>query len=400
MHEFTGGLITLAMNWVTEVEMIGRRAFLGVVGGGVILAAGAGGWALTRDPADARSAWRNAGARSRDPRERWLSWAILAPNPHNRQPWVADLRVPGEITLLAQLDRRLPHTDPFDRQIVIGLGAFLELMRMAAAEEGVALSIKSFPLGDDPAQLDMRPIARISIAGSSAKPDSLFAFARARRTNRESYDIARPVPASALAAIQQAARPLQAVAASDPGKVAQLRDIAWRAMETELRTPATARESIELTRIGKAEIEANPDGISLAGPFLEGLSVAGLLSRDAMADPSSSGFQSMLSAQKPQFDTAMAFFWIATERNDRQAQLEAGRSYLRANLAATRLGVAMQPFSQALQEYPEMAPNFAELEAALAPPRGARVQMFARLGYAAPPPGSPRWPLSSRIVKA
>lgn len=380
--------------------MLSRRSFLGLVGGGTVLAIGAGGWALTRDPAKARTAWQEAGTSFADQRMRWLSWAILAPNPHNRQPWIADLRVPGEITLLAQLDRRLPHTDPFDRQIVIGLGAFLELARMAAAEDGVNLAIEPFPQGDDPSHLDTRPIARISLAGAGTKRDPLFAFARARRTNRESYDIGRAVPIPALAAIRNAAHPLRSEVTDDAAKVAKLRAIAWRAMETELRTPAPAGESIDLTRIGRAEIEANPDGISLAGPLLEGLSVAGLLSREAMADPTSSGFQSMLSAQKPQFDTAIAFFWIVTEANDRRSQLEAGRSYLRANLAATGLGISMQPFSQALQEYPEMASSFAELESELAPAEGARVQMFARLGYAASPQPSPRWPLSTRIVKA
>jgi hypothetical protein len=342
-------------------------------------------------------AWQTAGAETNDERVRWLSWAILAPNPHNRQPWIADLGKPGEIVLLAQLDRRLPHTDPFDRQITIGLGAFLELARMAAAEDGVTIEIEPFPEGFSPDRLDARPVARLVVTQRPAVPDPLFAHARARRTNRRPYDVTQPVPDAALAAIRDAASPERSATTADPDRVAILRDIAWRAMQTELRTPATARESTELTRIGKAEIEANPDGISLAGPFLEGLSRVGMLSREGMADPTSPEFQSMLSSQKPQFDTAMAFLWIMTEGNDRTAQLSAGRSYVRANLAATGLRIAMQPFSQALQEYAEMQPSFAELEAALASPPGTRVQMFARLGLAAAPPGSPRWPLDTRI---
>ena len=37
-------------------------------------------------------------------------------------------------------------------------------------------------------------------------------------------------------------------------------------------------------RIGKAEINANPDGIDLGGAFLEALSAAGLLTRETLAD--------------------------------------------------------------------------------------------------------------------
>jgi hypothetical protein len=67
--------------------MTSRRKFLSLVGGGVILSAGAGAlWATSRDPADARRAWADAGRPETDPRRRALSFAVLAPNPHNRQP--------------------------------------------------------------------------------------------------------------------------------------------------------------------------------------------------------------------------------------------------------------------------------------------------------------------------
>lgn len=381
--------------------MTTRRRFLTILGGGVVVAAATGSWALTREPTAARAPWAAAGKMvDGDPRARWLSWAILAPNPHNRQPWIVDLRVPNEITLLVDLDRRLPGTDPFDRQITIGLGAFLELARMAAAEEGVALHVEAFPDGADTASLDLRPVARLKISPNAATPDPLFRHVSRRRTNRSPYDVSQAVPLSDLEAIAAQASPLLAEYTAEPTEVARLRDIAWRAMIVEMNTPAAAIESVDLTRIGRAEIEANPDGISLSGPLMEGLGLTGLLSREGMAQFGSAGHQAMMDAQKPQFDTAMAFIWIATEGNDRLAQVSAGRAYLRANLAATARGVAMQPFSQALQEYPEMASSYAELANALAPRASDRVQMFARLGYAPLPAQSPRWPLATRILKA
>jgi hypothetical protein len=380
--------------------MTNRRAFLSILGGGVIVAAASGGWALTRDPTQARAAWRLAGAAVTDPRMRWMSWAILAPNPHNRQPWLVDLRVPNEITLWVDLDRGLPDTDPFDRQITIGLGAFLELARMAAAEDRVRLDIHEFPHGLATDRLDARPVARLTWAAGAATPDPLFSQVGQRRTNRAAFDTTRMVPASSLTAIVDAARPIYARGTAQAARVSELRDIVWRAMVIEMNTPATAKENIALTRIGKAEIEANPDGISLSGPFLEGLSITGLLSREGMADPKGPAFRSMMDAMKPSFDTAQAFMWIATDGNDRHAQIAAGRSYLRANLTATGLGVAMQPLSQALQEYPEMAGSYRELSDALAPPAGFRVQMLARLGFAPSPAASPRWPLATRIRQA
>ena len=119
--------------------MATRRSMLKLVGGGVVLAAvGAGGFVAANGPSrSARAPWREAGQET-EFRRRALSYAILAPNPHNRQPWLVRLDGDDALTLYCDLDRRLPATDPYDRQIVIGHGAFLELLALAAAEDGRA----------------------------------------------------------------------------------------------------------------------------------------------------------------------------------------------------------------------------------------------------------------------
>lgn len=379
--------------------MTTRRNFLKLVGGGMVLAAAAGGvWAATRDPKKARMPWQTAGQGESDPRRHALSYALLAPNPHNRQPWLADLGTPGVVTLYCEADRRLPHTDPFDRQITIGLGAFIELTAMAAAENGHRTDIRLFPEGEPQPWLDARPVARISfIEDTAITGDPLFRQVTARRSNKEPYDTTRAVPAEALAAIAGAARGGRAAHVDGPGVVQKLRDLAWAAMQLELATPHTLKESVDVMRIGRAEIEANPDGIDLSGPLLEGLAISGLLSREAMLDPSSSVFQQQETVVKPNFDTAMAFLWLTTPGNSRANQIAAGRDYVRLNLAATGLGVSMQPFSQALQEYPEMRPHFLRLRDELGIAEAETLQMFVRLGYGPNIEGAPRWPLDARI---
>ena len=150
-------------------------------------------------------------------------------------------------------------------------------------------------------------------------------------------------------------------------------------------------------RIGKAEIEASPDGIDLGGPMFEMLNKAGLLTREAVADPTSTAFQQGLDSYRPILATAMGYLWIATPDNSRANQLEAGAAYVRANLMATELGVAMHPVSQALQEYAEMESAYGKLHAMLDISAPSRIQMLARLGYGPQIPPSPRWPAESRI---
>ncbi len=130
---------------------------------------------------------------------RALSWALLAPNPHNRQPWLADLSEDGAITLYVDTDRLLPHTDPFNRQITIGLGCFLELLRMAAAEDGYRTDMTLFPQGSSATALDNRPIARIAMTADPAvERDPLFAWVFARRSNKEPFDTTRSLAPEVL----------------------------------------------------------------------------------------------------------------------------------------------------------------------------------------------------------
>jgi hypothetical protein len=172
---------------------------LALLGGGTILAAGgAGAVVLTRTPDTALAPWAQAGQYA-EPRMRSLSYAILAPNPHNRQPWLVELRGEDEVALYVDTGRLLPHTDPFSRQIVIGLGCFLEVMRIAAAERGFSVQTKLFPQGANRERLDDRPAAICRFVPDAAEPDPLFAHVMHRRTLKEPFDTERPVSEAALA---------------------------------------------------------------------------------------------------------------------------------------------------------------------------------------------------------
>jgi hypothetical protein len=184
-----------------------RRKFLMIAGGGIVLAAGAALTArITRTPDQALRPWSKAGSAYTEPRLRALSFAILAPNPHNRQPWMVDLSTPGQVTLLVDTDRLLPHTDPFNRQITIGLGCFLEVMTLAAAEDGFRVDLDLFPQGSDSNALDKRPVAIATfIKDDAVEPDPLFRHVLARRSHKEPFELTRPVSSDVLARVQRAA---------------------------------------------------------------------------------------------------------------------------------------------------------------------------------------------------
>ncbi|GGB43878.1 hypothetical protein GCM10011316_14810 [Roseibium aquae] len=378
---------------------LSRRKTLALIGGGTILAATSGvGWEITRPLATALRPWDRAGQYD-DPRMRALSWAILAPNSHNMQPWKVDLSTPDQAVLYPDLERMLPETDPFNRQITVSLGCFLELMRMAALQDGLAVDADLFPEGSDAAGLDARPVAICRFRATTAPTDPLFAHTPIRRSNKEAFDISRPVPPQVLARIAGAARHTEVGFSADPAEVADIVSLTSRAMEIEIDTPRTFGESVDLFRIGRREVEANPDGLEFHGPAFEAMRLFGLFTRDAARDPGSTAFAQGKAAVLDPIATAMAHIWQVTADNSRKTQIDAGRDWLRLNLAATAEGVGYHPLSQGLQEYPEMARIYADLHARLAP-GGGTVQNLTRLGYGPDIGPTPRWPLEAKILDA
>jgi hypothetical protein len=378
-----------------------RRQFLMMVGGGVLVAATgtAAGFVGTRTPTTALRPWQDAGSLYDEPRRRALSYAILAPNPHNRQPWLVELVGEDTVVLYVDTNRVLPQTDPFNRQITIGLGCFLELLTMAAAADQYRVETELFPEGEDASHLDKRPVARLRfVADTTVTADPLFAHALERRSLKEPYDQAKPVPQDILDALKGIGRHGHAIDASgQPEHVAALRTLTHRALDIEIATPRTYKESVDLFRIGKAEIEANPDGIDFGSALFDTLALFGQFNRETALDPGSLVYAQGVEAVMANVDSAMAHIWLVSSGNSRADQIAVGRDWLRINLAATAAGVGFHPLSQALQEFPEMAECYAEAHQRLAP-EGGTVQMLARLGYAAPAAPSPRWPLASKII--
>lgn len=384
---------------------LSRRSFIRIIGGGVVFAAAAGVAAtqVGHMPEEAIAGWNGPTEGESDPRIRALSYALLAPNPHNRQPWLVDLRTPEVIDLYVDRDRLLPHTDPYSRQIVIGHGTFLELLVVAATATGHRAEVRYLPDGPFPDQkIGTGRIASIRlIKDETLKPDPLFAAIPNRRSNKEPYDLSRPIEKTDADSL--IASGFDSVAQLDlavDGAVRDsLRTLAQDAFEIEVRTPRTLQESIDLMRIGPAEIAEHRDGLDFAGPMFYWLKQVGMMDREEMARPGSTAFNQSLTIYKELHDNTAGFGWLTTAGNDRETQLRSGRAYARLNLTATAVGLSMHPVSQALQEYPEMDATQARLRQLLKTPDGATIQMLFRLGYAATPGPSPRRDLRD-IIRA
>ncbi|ROZ62012.1 twin-arginine translocation pathway signal protein [Ramlibacter sp. WS9] len=385
-----------------------RRQFIRVAGGGVIASAvlPLAGCALSGDyPAEAVQAWKGPGEEA-DVRRWVLGYAILAPHSHNLQSWLVDLGRPDEITLYCDLTRLLPETDPLSRQIMMSHGTFVELLDLAARQKGLRADVELFPQGEfGPAQLDKRPVARIRLVPDArVNPDPLFGQILLRHTNREAYEPREPVPAALQAITDSVASHRIRVGfagSAQPEQLQKHRAIASEAWRIELVTPRTIMESYKVLRVGPAEIARYRDGLSINTPMVRALTTLGLFDRSKAPGPHDAATTGQIKDFNAKITTTPAFFWLVTEGNDRKTQVNAGRAYARAQLAATAQGLAMQPLSQALQEYPEQAKLYAGIHALVeAPQPRFTVQMWTRLGYAPPVQPAPRRGVDAHIVTA
>lgn len=361
-----------------------RRNFLNILGGGTILATvGSAGFLFSRTPTKALEPWIDATTHT-DPIQRALAHALLAPNPHNRQPWLVDLSLEGQVTIHRDTTRDLPMTDPFNRQIFIGMGCFLETLKISATETGHSVDFDVLPQGEN------GPIA-IAKFSEGATLDPLAQFITTRHSDKEAY-ADQDIEADKISELSN-----YVTIIADHERVDALRQITWDALEIEMLTPRTLKESVDLMRIGKREINANPDGIEMREPMLDALYNFGLLTREMLLDTDHSGFRNKMNAMQHTCFATPAFAVLTTQGNTRHDQISAGRDWMRYSLAVTALGLGTHPMSQALQEYPEVTTQYDQVHQLLAKD-GETVQMLARVGYGSNAIATPRWALETRIV--
>jgi hypothetical protein len=158
----------------------------------------------------------------------------------------------------------------------------------------------------------------------------------------------------------------------------------------EFGTASTWAESADLMRVGADAVAAEPSGIAVTGTMAWFGSKLGLLDIASLRRTDGVAAKTAIDSSVDAARDTPARAWLSSTDNSRRSQIEAGRAYLRTDLAAASLGLAIHPNSQVLQEFPEMAELYSRFHAEVAVAQPSRVQMFVRLGHASRPEPAPR----------
>jgi hypothetical protein len=342
--------------------------------------------------------WNGPTSDIKDIRLQVLAYAILSPNPHNKQPWIIKLTGPTEFELYVDQERLLPATDPYFRQIHIGQGTFLETASIAASGLGHVAKITLFPQGIySNTQVLNKPVARVSLtANESVNVNPLFANLLSRQSNKREYNHQSLTQnqVSELIRFNTDNNQNSLTLVDSPAAKKQLEQVLTKAMKIEVGNKARDEETIKMFRFNQAEVEQYRDGFGTAQVGLSGLKRLlvenFILSRESTEkDPTEFGQQAVTMTQKTVASTG-TFAWITSASNSRIDQINVGREYCRINLKTNAMGLAQHPLSQILQEYEDILPLQAAFKDFFNIKTSDTVQMLFRLGTAEITQHSPR----------
>jgi hypothetical protein len=263
-----------------------------------------------------------------------IDYARLAPSVHNTQPWTWHVR-DEHVDLYAELSRRLVHTDPDGRDLMISCGAALHHLQVAARALGWSARVQRVPNPYDKAL-----VARVTLSAKPAVPDGpeILDAIKRRRTDRRRFS-SWPLPAErlnslALVGNQWGANVLPVY--EDDAK-ARLERLTKRADELQKRDPRYTEELDRWTTywgtqgvpVGHIPKEATVGSADVLNRRFGG----GLLD-----DPE-------IDADAP----ADGMLLICTSSDDTVSRIRAGEALSAVWLQATREHMSLVPLSQALE---------------------------------------------------
>ncbi|MBK8394046.1 MAG: nitroreductase family protein [Leptospiraceae bacterium] len=315
-----------------------------------------------------------------------INVGITAPNPHNTQAWKFKITSPLEMILYVDEKRILPITDPPARQIHIGQGCFLELLKIGAKQIGYDAEIKILPDGEYKfEEIGKKPVAKVKLTPSKSTGHTLYEFVKQRATNRAVYtgEYITDEEFSKLKKMGGSENSELEIVSGASG-IEPFKKVFFEAMKIESTTFRTGEESRVWFRFNDKEIQTKRDGIALPDQGLSGftrwMAETFFMGPEQEKFHDKKGLEIFLSRYKEKIDSTKGIVFWKTKTNTQKDWIQTGMDYARFHLAVTSLGLKMHPFSQALQEFPEMEQERRKLESLTGVNGKEKVQMIVRLG--------------------
>jgi hypothetical protein len=273
------------------------------------------------------------------------------------------------------------------RQMMVTQGTFLEYVRIAGLNHGYAVDIRLFPDGAyDEGRLAesmvRKAVAKVTLRKAAVSPSPLYAFLFQPDTNRGPYRLT-PLTDQQAEALQSLGTDKLAVEVfRNMDDLSSLGGHVMQAAKAEAGVPQVMEESERIFRANEYAKNRYRYGFSVEGQGTAGIMkhmLQGVVTLFPSMNRGQGASDRFVQSTQAAVDHTPAYAIIRSGDNSRESQVLSGMLYSRLVLQAHSLGLAVQPLSQALEEYPEMAGIYAAIHRDYAP-QGGTLQMLVRIG--------------------
>jgi nitroreductase len=311
-----------------------------------------------------------------------LEAAAMAPSVHNSQPWRFRV-LPDRIELHADPTRRLPATDPDDKELRLACGAALTNLRIALEAFGLRPVVTLLPL-----HTGGEALATVRRGGHVTPSDQVLDLHRAiptRHTNRKPFRDTAVTPAQLnllVRAAQSERSWLHPI--TDPAQRSRLHALVTRAHQVQLANVEFRAELEHWSGHGSERRDGVP--ARSAGPANE--------PQDQWVLRDFSGGHARDRLPGKDFEREPLIAVICSYYEGALAELHAGQAMQRVLLTATTLGLSASFIAQPI----EVPACRAELRRLLG--TGITAQTILRLGHGSPVAPTPRRPVADLLIDA
>ncbi|MET8764013.1 nitroreductase [Lentzea sp. NPDC004782] len=313
--------------------------------------------------------------------ERVLRSASLAPSVHNSQPWRFRL-LPDRIELHPDLSRKLPATDPENRELRLSCGAALFNLRIALQGLGVRPLVTVLP--------DQNPSGALATVrrGGTLKPDDeMLALLKAvptRRTNRRPF-FESGVDSRYRHALVRGAELerawLHIVGSRE--EVARMKGFVRKAHRIQQEDPGVRAELDAFTGHRPGATDGVPPASAGARPEAQ--------DEWAFRDFHPGQEHDRLSGKDYESNPLVAV--VCSYYDGALAEVQAGQAMQRVLLTATTLGLSASFMSQPVEVRSVREELRRSLGSLLVP------QTVLRIGFSTPVPATPRRPVAELLME-
>jgi hypothetical protein len=310
--------------------------------------------------------------------------AILAANPHNSQSWTFAV-TPTTVDVFADLTRRTGALDPFGREQMIGLGAAVENLVLAAQARGYHAAVALMPEPSDPTHA-----ARVTLTPGPVTSSASYDAIGLRHSNRGPYTN-QAVSTGALTALGASVDGLPGVSVrwfTSASEMATMSSLLNDAASAVVSDQQQSQDAFAWFRNDRADIDSHRDGLTLDGQGLAPLMLS--LAKLAPASTRDAGDAFWLDQTLTVHTRTAAAYGVITvaDVTAPEQRLTGGRVLQRIHLAATTAGIALQHMNQVTERIDrELAlgatATFGPRLEALLAPSGDSVLSTFRVGYPA-----------------